>query len=65
MGWGRAVLPRHLIVDNKRIRVMPEFAAANSPVYLNFHAQPFYLPLHTKLVEALKTELPKILSSQN
>ncbi len=59
LGFGKAVVPRHLLEFEKRVRVVPEFKAVRIPVYLNYYRQPFYTRLHSKVVEHL-TEGAKI-----
>jgi len=45
-GWGRAVLPKHLIVGNAKLRHLPNFRPLKIPVYLNYYRQPFYVESH-------------------
>lgn len=54
LGIGKAVLPLHLIGDDKSLMVVKGYEAVGVPIYLIFHAQPFYTKMHEKVVEVLK-----------
>jgi DNA-binding transcriptional LysR family regulator len=52
-GLGRAVVPRHLLVDEKDLEVVDPEIVLEYPVYLYFYTQPYYSRLHQQVVEAL------------
>jgi DNA-binding transcriptional LysR family regulator len=52
-GWGKAVLPRHLIQDNRRLRIVRTKKELKVPVFLAYHVQPFYTDLHKQVIETL------------
>lgn len=53
LGWGKAVLPRHLIRGVKGIKVLRGFRPLRIPVVLHYYSQPFYSKLHHAVVETL------------
>ena len=61
--WGRAIVPRHLIADNRRIRVVDKSPVMKTEVYLNYHTQLYYLPLHQALTRELSQNIPRLLGS--
>jgi DNA-binding transcriptional LysR family regulator len=65
LGWGRAVVPRHMISANHKVRVMDEYTTLKSAVYLNYHSQPFYLPLHKSVSAALVSKIRLILRGES
>ncbi|MCB0419835.1 MAG: LysR family transcriptional regulator [Bdellovibrionales bacterium] len=63
LGIGRAVLPYHLIKDERSIKIVDKKTALSFPVYLHYLHQPFYSDLHKAVVEALTLRCPKILKT--
>jgi DNA-binding transcriptional LysR family regulator len=59
-GLGRAVLPKHLISDEKSLRVEPGFKALRMPVVLHFFKQPYYSKLHQEALRSLQSHVPGI-----
>ena len=53
-GWGRAIIPRHLIAGNTKVRVLHGYRPYLLDIYLNSHVLPFYSTLHQRLLKALK-----------
>lgn len=53
MGLGRAVMSRHLIADNKRIRQVKGFSAYKRPVTLHYFEQAFYPKLMSRVLAEL------------
>jgi hypothetical protein len=53
-GFGRAVMPRHLVKNNSEIKVLTGFKAYRTEVVLHYYQQPFYTKLHLATVQALK-----------
>lgn len=45
LGMGRAVVSKHLIESNKKVKVVPGFKPHRTPVYLCYKEQPFYTEL--------------------
>jgi DNA-binding transcriptional LysR family regulator len=60
-GIGRAVLPRHLLSDEKDLVVLDPSTELKIPVVVHFYTQPYYTRLHTQALESLQSEAPKIL----
>ena len=52
-GLGRAVIPRHLISEDKNVRIVNN-TELKIPIYLHFYTQPYYSKLHDLVVEGLK-----------
>jgi DNA-binding transcriptional LysR family regulator len=52
-GLGRAVLPLHLIRDQRGIIRDPGFKPIKSPVYLHYYQQPYYSKLHAEVIQVL------------
>lgn len=55
-GFGKAVLPEHLIYDLKDIEIRNPRTALGVPVYLHFYKQPFYTQLHEAILQELVKE---------
>lgn len=60
-GLGRAVMPRHLIKNQKNIRPLKGQKEMITPVYLYVLKQPFYSKLHERVIEELKEKLHSFL----
>lgn len=56
-GLGRAVMPRHLIKNQKNIRPLDGQKEMITPVYLYVLKQPFYSKLHEGVMKELKEKL--------
>lgn len=52
-GYGQAVVPWHLIEDDKSLKVMEPHQVLKVPVYLNFYKQPYYRKVHSVVVKDL------------
>ncbi len=52
-GLGKAVLSRHLIVNDPRIEIVHGYKPLPVPVLLHFHKQPFYTELHQRTIREL------------
>lgn len=52
-GWGRAVVPRHLIRDNRDVRVAKGFKSLKTPVFLCFYKQAYYSKTHQAIFHDL------------
>lgn len=57
MGWGRAVLPFHLIQDDSSLEIVDSKRTLQNPVILHFYEQPFYTKLHQEVRLHLKSEI--------
>lgn len=53
-GWGRAVVPRHLVGDSKLLRVVPGYRPLKIPVVLSFYEQLYYTPLFEEVTKSLR-----------
>jgi len=58
-GIGRAVVPLHLIRPEHRVRMTPGFRPYEVPVFLHYHAQPYYTKLQRAVIDALTDECPR------
>jgi DNA-binding transcriptional LysR family regulator len=63
-GWGVSVLPKHLIQDDERIKLIQEDKALLSPVYLHYRIRPYYPEVFKTALEIIRTEIPKFLRLQ-
>lgn len=61
LGIGRAVIPRHLIRDEKEFEVLSPMTVLEVPVCLYFYSQPFYSRLHGLVVDAITKNAAKLL----
>jgi len=60
MGWGRAVVPRHLVKNEKQIKLVKGYQPLMVPVYLNYFEQSYYTKLFVKIKETLRSEIPQL-----
>lgn len=63
LGFGRAVLSKHLIHHDDNLRILEGGKPLTSPVYLTFRQQPFYSLLHKLAYESISQHLKKNLRS--
>lgn len=61
-GYGIAVLPLHLIADEKDLKIIEPDKVLRVPVYLQFFKQPYYRKIHSTAVEAIRAHFAKVLS---
>jgi DNA-binding transcriptional LysR family regulator len=64
-GLGRAVVSRHLVVHDKRIRVLPKWKSMAVAVLLHHHKQPHYTALHRAAIDTLVAKCPALLGSRS
>jgi len=55
-GIGRAVVPLHLVRPEHQVRMVPGFRPYEVPVFLHYHAQPYYTKLHRAVIDTLTRE---------
>jgi DNA-binding transcriptional LysR family regulator len=65
LGLGRALIPRHLIARDPRIRVVPGYRSMCGPVLLHYHKQPFYTALQRAAIHELKERCPALLRADD
>lgn len=61
LGWGGAVVPRHLLRGRRDLTIVSDLKSHRSPVYLHYYTQPFYSRLHQAVVKALSEKSAKLL----
>ncbi len=61
-GLGRAVMPAHLLRDDKRIRLVAGYKPYLVAVHLQFYKQTRYSRVFSKVIEQLRNEMPSLLS---
>jgi DNA-binding transcriptional LysR family regulator len=61
LGFGRAVLPLHLIKDHREFEILNPGTVYEIPVYLYFYAQPYYTKLHSAVVAELEKNVAPLL----
>lgn len=54
LGIGRAIVPRHLIQDDKEIEILDKNHSLQVGVFLHHYSQPFYSELQKAIVNALE-----------
>jgi DNA-binding transcriptional LysR family regulator len=54
LGFGRAVLPVHLVQNEKSLEILDPHIVLEVPVFLYFYSQPFYSRLHKETVKTLE-----------
>ena len=64
IGLGRAIIPIHLVKNEKSLKIVNPTKVLNFPVILHFHKQPYYTKLHQQVLNTLKNEVPKILTKK-
>lgn len=62
-GWGRAVVPEHLIGDSKGLVKVKGKKSLDTPVILSYFESPYSSKLHQSMVEKLVKYAPQILSN--
>lgn len=62
MGLGRAVMSRHLIEANSKIKVVKGFKKFSKEIVLHFYEKPFYSKLHHQAVGALEKHAQRFLT---
>lgn len=65
IGWGRAILPRHLIRGVPDMKIAPGYKPLRLPVMIQYYRQAYYSRLHTEAVACLKRGMPRILASES
>lgn len=56
-GLGRAVMSRHLIEDNKKIKIVSGFKSFKQPITLHYFERPYYTELSKFVLKELKDKL--------
>ena len=62
-GMGEAVLPLHLVKNDRRLQIVEGLKPLRSLVFLQYYKLTFYSKLHTKTSECLLKEIPKKLTT--
>lgn len=52
-GLGRAVMSKHLLKNNKKIKILKGFKKYTRDITLNYYNQPFYSNLHKEITQCL------------
>jgi len=61
-GLGKAVVSRHLVARDPRIRILPRYRAMAASVLLHYHKQPYYTALQRAAIAALIERVPLVMS---
>lgn len=62
LGWGKAVVPRHLAARSPGVRILDSYKPLREPVLLCYYEQPYLSKLETAVIEALVSEAPGFLN---
>ncbi|MBS1117938.1 MAG: cynR [Deltaproteobacteria bacterium] len=60
-GLGKAVVSRHLVIHDPRIRILPNYRSMVVPVLLHHHKQPFYTALQRATIATLRERCSNLL----
>jgi hypothetical protein len=62
-GFGRAVVPKHLLVGPAAdaLRIVPDMRPSRTPVVMHYFRQPSYTRAHEAVREAIAREVPSLL----
>lgn len=52
-GYGRAILPKHLIKNEKKLKVLNPRTKLSVKVYLNYYRQPYYTQLQKEVISTI------------
>lgn len=63
-GYGNAVLPLHLIEDEKDLEILEPKRSLKVSVYLQFYKQPYYRRMHSYLIEDIQLHFQRNLRQQ-
>ena len=63
LGLGRAVIPQHLIREEKQIRALHKQTVLREKVYLTFHEAPYQTKLHQAIIQCLRAKCPRYLET--
>jgi DNA-binding transcriptional LysR family regulator len=61
LGYGKAVMSRHLIENDSRVKQVPGFKKYSRPLTLNYFRQPFYSKLQNAVTEEIQKNIPRFL----
>jgi DNA-binding transcriptional LysR family regulator len=61
LGLGKAVISKHLIAHDERLRIVPDNRSMFVPVLLHFHKQPYFTELQKAVIRELRARCPKLL----
>lgn len=61
MGFGRAVMSKHLVSNNKKLRIQKGYQPYKMDVVLHYYQQPFYSKLHQAVAKCLAENAPSYL----
>lgn len=53
LGWGRAVLPKHMVEGDAALQILKGLRPLKVPVMLQFFRMPYYSQLHQSIVKAI------------
>ena len=54
-GYGKAIIPHHLIEHENALEIIEPKRILKVPVYLQFFTQPFYRKVHAQFIEETST----------
>ena len=59
-GLGRAVMSKHLIINNKKLRILKSYQTIKRPVMMYYFEQPYYSRLMNLVVNELKSKIKNL-----
>lgn len=64
-GLGKAVVSRHLVAGDPRLRIVEGYRPMAVQVMLYHHKQPFYTALHERVIAQLREQCPALLRGES
>lgn len=61
LGYGRAIVSKHLLRDQKGVRILSSKKKVKNAVVLHYFKRPYYSILHKRVIEELKRNVPQLL----
>jgi DNA-binding transcriptional LysR family regulator len=61
LGLGRAVMSKHLVKKNSKVKIVNGFKKFNRTITLNYFERPYYSRVHQKIVAELLEKVPRLL----
>jgi len=62
LGWGSAILPIHMVKDEKDLDIVKNKKSLEIPVMLQYFQQPYYSKLHSRVVKSICENASKYLN---
>jgi len=64
LGWGQAVLPKHLVKNDRSLKVVSKYKSLYLDVHLQHYEHAYYTGLHHLVIKALTEKVPVLLTGR-